>query len=82
MGERDHDFVRKAAEALSNLNIFAAIETILEGGHVMGGATNGGIAAKAKIIAICKAERRRQIRIFDLAKQSAERRAEMDRQDG
>lgn len=54
--------VDAAMRARSDLNIFAGIVAILEGGTI-----SGGSAAAAKIIKICKAEQQRQLRIMDRA---------------
>jgi hypothetical protein len=48
--------------AKSDLNIFAGVQALLEGGTV-----SGSNAAAAKIIAICRAEAQRQLRLMDKA---------------
>lgn len=58
------DKLTKAAmDAHCNLNIFAAIVAILEGGTIYGGEN----AAAKKIIAICQAEQQRQLKLQDKA---------------
>lgn len=63
------DPVRDAARAHTNLNTFASIVSILEGGHVYGGENK----AASKIIAICKEEQTRWLREYDKAKALAEK---------
>lgn len=55
--------VRAAITAHTNLNVFAAVVAILEGGVIYGGDN----AAARKIIAICKKEQERQLAKFDAA---------------
>lgn len=54
---------RLAAEALCNLNTFAAVVTILEGGHLYGNSS----AASRRIIRICQQEQQRYLRAYDQA---------------
>lgn len=54
--------VQAAMDAHTNLTIFAAVVEILEGGTI-----KGDIPATNKIIAICKAEQGRQLRLMDKA---------------
>lgn len=54
----------EAAEARCNLHAFAAVVTLLEGGHVTG--HRAGEAA-AKIIKLAKAEQQRQLAEYDKA---------------
>lgn len=54
--------VDAAMRAKSDLNIFAAIVAILEGGTV-----SGGNVAASRIIKMCEAEQQRQLRIMDKA---------------
>ncbi|MBI2724623.1 MAG: hypothetical protein HYX42_00070 [Polaromonas sp.] len=56
--------ITRAAEAHTNLNLFGVVQSILEGGHLYGGAS--GPAAQ-KIIAICKAEMRKHLIAYDKA---------------
>lgn len=59
MTKEEH--IREAARAHSNLNTFASIISILEGGHVYGGHS----ASAEKIIKTCRAETTRWLRIYD-----------------
>jgi hypothetical protein len=54
--------LRAAMDAHKDLNIFAAIQGILESG-----AAPNDCAAARKIIAICKSEQQRQLRLMDRA---------------
>lgn len=54
--------VQAAMYAHTNLTVFAAVVEILEGGTI-----KGEIPAVGKIIAICKAEQQRQLRLMDQA---------------
>lgn len=54
--------VDAAMRAKSELNTFASIVAILEGGTI-----SGDNAAATKIIKMCKAEQQRQLRIMDRA---------------
>lgn len=56
--------VGEAARAHSNLNTFATIVTILEGGHLY---DNRTYKAAQRIIAICKQQQQRELRAFDRA---------------
>ena len=51
-----------AAEALTDLNTFASVVTILEGGHLY-----DGNAAAQKIIKICLREQQKRLREYDRA---------------
>jgi len=55
--------VEAAARALSDLNTFAAVVTILEGGHVHSESHGGA----ERIIAICKSEQAKRLREYDRA---------------
>jgi hypothetical protein len=55
--------MKDAMEAHTNLNVFASIQAILEGGCVYGGENK---AAK-QIIKICLAEQQRQLKLMDKA---------------
>ena len=66
------DPVRDAARAHTNLNTFAYIVTLLEGGHLYGDAKAN--KAANEIIAICKREQARWLRGYDKAKAKAEER--------
>lgn len=59
----DKKRLETALHAHTNLNMFAAIVEMLEGGTIYGG-TN---SARNRIIAICKKEQQRQLRILDKA---------------
>lgn len=63
------DPIKEAMNAQTNLNIFAAVEVLLEGGTIYGRTP----AAAGKIIAICRAEQQRQLRIMDKAVADANR---------
>jgi hypothetical protein len=54
--------MKAAMDAHSDLNIFAAIEAILEGGTI-----HGSNATAAKIIGLCRTECQRQLRLMDKA---------------
>jgi hypothetical protein len=56
--------IRIACEAHSDLNIFAAVIAILEGGTIY---TSSGYSAASKIVKLCKAETQKQLRQYDLA---------------
>jgi len=60
--------IRDAVEAHTNLNTFACVQALLEGGMIY-----GHNAAANKIIAICKKEIIRQLNIYDAAIESAKR---------
>lgn len=55
---------RKVAEAHSDLNTFASVVTILEGGHIYMAKSH---AAVSQIIKICKAEQGRRLIDYDAA---------------
>lgn len=57
-----------AAHAHSNLNIFAAIVSILEGGHIYGPGAGSACRTADKIITLCKAEQARQLAAYDKAR--------------
>ncbi len=59
--------VSAAAEAHTNLNIFASLVTILEGGHLTGANDVVGHAAQDRIIRICQSEQSRWLRKYDAA---------------
>ena len=68
MSEERKRAVRDAAEAHTNLNIYAAVVTILEGGHLYGAADGGsGLPAQFKIIRICQVEQAKWLRKYDAA---------------
>lgn len=56
--------VQEAAEAHTNLTVFAAVVSLLEGGHLYGSASND---AAALIIDLCRDEQQRCLRAYDLA---------------
>jgi hypothetical protein len=56
-----------AAHAHTNLNVFASIISLLEGGHVYGPGAGSAQRTADKIIALCKAETARQLAIYDEA---------------
>jgi hypothetical protein len=56
-----------AAHAHSNLNIFAAVVSILEGGHIYGPGAGSANMTAAMIIELCKAEQARQLDAYDRA---------------
>lgn len=64
MKTTSHDqAVIDAAEALSDLNTFAIVVTILEGGHVH----SPSYAGAERIIKICRAETGKRLREYDRA---------------
>lgn len=65
---RKPDYVKEAMNAQTNLNVFASIAAILEGGCVFGGPNK----AADRIVAICKTEQQRQLRIMDAARAKAD----------
>ena len=65
--------IEEAARAHSNLNTFASIVTILEGGHLYGWQTQ---AAEGKIIKICCAEQQKWLARYDRAVVKASRNEE------
>ena len=54
---------KDAAYALTNLNLFVSLQTLLEGGHLYPSYNE----TAEKIIKLCKAETQRQIRAYDRA---------------
>jgi chorismate mutase len=62
------DHVKEAAEAHTNLNVFASVVSILEGGHLYG-ATND--RAAQRIIELCKAEQAKCLVRYDRAREAA-----------
>ncbi|MCB8880071.1 hypothetical protein ACELLULO517_07480 [Acidisoma cellulosilytica] len=64
--------INEAARAHSNLNTFASIVTILEGGHIYGLEKSQTAQKTAqKIIDICKREQQFQLRAYDAAVHAA-----------
>jgi hypothetical protein len=63
------DHIKEAMNAHTNLTVFSAVQALLENGLIYGPEP----AAVRKIIAICKAEQQRQLRIMDAAKAKAEK---------
>lgn len=54
-----------AANAHSNLNLFASIEALLEGGLLYGNSdASAGVTAR-KILKLCKAETSKQLVLYD-----------------
>lgn len=64
MMSRKSDYIKQAAEAHTNLNVFASVVSLLEGGHLYG-ATSDRTAQR--IIEICKAEQDRCLARYDSA---------------
>ena len=58
------DPIKTAAKAHSDLNTFASVVTILEGGHIYMPQSH---TAVARIIKICKAEQQKRLRDYDRA---------------
>lgn len=56
--------VQAAMDAKTNLHVFGAVVSILEGGSLAGGSSD---ASAKKIIAMCQAEQQRQLRAMDKA---------------
>lgn len=56
---------KAAAEAHTNLNIFAAVMSLMEGGHVYGPDAGSAATTARKIIQLCKAEQQKQLVIYD-----------------
>lgn len=54
------EHIREAARAHTNLNTFGSVVSILEGGQVY-----GPNATASRIIAMCKKEMQRQLKIYD-----------------
>lgn len=61
---RKYQHVKEAAEAHTNLNVFASVVSILEGGHLYGAASD---RAAQRIIEICKAEQSKCLARYDRA---------------
>jgi hypothetical protein len=57
----------EAARAFANLNTWAAIEVLLEGGMLYGTRTHD---AASKILKIARKERQKELKIYDRAKSS------------
>lgn len=55
--------IKAAAEAMSDLNTFDIVASILEGGHLH----SSSYAAAERIIAICKREQDKRLRDYDRA---------------
>lgn len=55
--------LREIKSAHTNLNIFSAIQSILEGGHIYGDTNK----AAGRIIQICNKEMQRQLKLMDVA---------------
>lgn len=62
------DFVKEAAVALSDLNIFYAVIALMDGGFVHA----PSYAAAARIIKLCQSEAGRCLKRYDHAKACAE----------
>lgn len=56
---------KAAAEAHTNLNIFAAVMSLMEGGHVYGPDAGSAATTARKIIRLCLAEQQKQLMIYD-----------------
>lgn len=54
-----------AAEAHSNLNLFASVLALMESGLVYGNSGDSQGVTARKIIALCKAETRKQLTVYD-----------------
>ncbi len=65
--------IAEAAGAHTNLNIFAAVVTLLEGGHLYGANDALGDTAQNRIIRICQSEQARWLRKYDAATAKASR---------
>lgn len=63
------DHIKDAMDAACNLNTFAAVVEILEGGCVYGGM--GSEKVSARIIKICQAEQQRLLRKMDASRAAA-----------
>lgn len=57
--------IKDAASARTNLHIFGALTSILEGGALCGGLGSDRVAAR--IIAMCKNEQQRLLAMYDKA---------------
>lgn len=66
---RKGDYVKEAAEAHTNLNVFASVVSILEGGHLYGATSD---RAAQRIIELCKAEQSKCLAQFDRARNKAQ----------
>ena len=62
MKGKAHGMFIEATECHTDLNVFAAVQKILEGGCIY---TSSGDATAGKIIKLCLAEQQRQIRRYD-----------------
>ena len=62
--------INDAAHALCDLNTFASIVTILEGGHIY---MPGSHKASAQIIQICRREQQKRLMEYDRAVERAAR---------
>ena len=62
------DPVKDGARALSDLNTFAAVVTVLEGGHIMCSASQPAVK---RIVTICKREQQKLLREYDAARARA-----------
>lgn len=58
------DYIKEAAQAHTNLNVFASVVSILEGGHLYGCYSD---RAAQRIIDICKAEQDKCLARYDHA---------------
>ena len=67
MSERSKS-AKQAAEALSDLNSFAIVVSILEGSHIHAASQD----AARKIIQICKTEQQKLLRQYDLSIKATE----------
>ena len=63
------DPVKAAAEAMADLNTFAIVVSILEGGHIRAPSND----AAARIIKICKTEQQKRLLDYDRASALARR---------
>lgn len=66
---RKVDYIKMAAEAHTNLNVFASVVSILEGGHLYGAYSD---RAAQRIIKICKSEQDKCLARFDKARAAAD----------
>lgn len=69
--ERAKDWVVEAAQAHSNLNLYASIVSLLDGGHLYGANDETGCAAQLRIIRTCQSEQARWLRRYDRARKWA-----------
>ncbi|MET4197316.1 chorismate mutase [Bradyrhizobium sp. LA8.1] len=65
MMKQKRDYVKEVADAHTNLNVFASIVSVLEGGHLYGCHSDRTVQ---RIIEICKAEQYRCLKRFDRAR--------------